>query len=135
LFPRKVKGIKLLFKASQNGFLAGKFHQICDGIFNTVTLIKTEFGKIIGGYTPLKWKRGESCYTKDENLMSFVFSLTNGDVFADSGTGYSIYNAPGYGPTFGNHDIHICNLSNINDSSYADIGLTYTNTKYPSRNS
>jgi hypothetical protein len=66
--------------------------------------------------------------------MSFLFSLTNGDVFSNLGTGYSIYNGPAYGPTFGNHDIYICNLSNVNDSSYSDIGLTYSNFKYPKNN-
>lgn len=52
--------LELLFRASQHHFLAGKFHQICDGIPNTITIIKTEFGRTIAGYTPLTWNASPS---------------------------------------------------------------------------
>ena len=55
LLPKEPNSFELLYRASDNQFLAKKFHEKCDGIENTVTIVETEFGKIIGGYTPLKW--------------------------------------------------------------------------------
>lgn len=31
---------------------------MCDGIPDTFVLVKTEFDKIIAGYTPIKWQKG-----------------------------------------------------------------------------
>ena len=63
-FDRKIKGFKLLYRASQNEFSVAKFYNKCSNIPNTLILIKTEFNKIIGGFTPLCWKLG----TKEENF-------------------------------------------------------------------
>ena len=46
----------LLYRASQNSFSAAKFHEKCDGMKNTLTILITEYDKIIGGYTPVAWK-------------------------------------------------------------------------------
>ena len=54
-FP-DVKRFQLLFRASDHNFEAAKFHQNCDKIPNTLTIAKTEFGKIIGGFTTLEWE-------------------------------------------------------------------------------
>ncbi len=40
--PRVVKSVNLLYRASQNDFLAKKFHDKCDGVGETLTLIETE---------------------------------------------------------------------------------------------
>jgi hypothetical protein len=47
---------KLLYRASEHEFSVKKFHELCDGIANTLTVIKTEFDNKIGGFTPLKWR-------------------------------------------------------------------------------
>lgn len=52
----KPREIKLLFRASEHNFRAAEFHKYCDGIANTLTIVKTQYGKIIGGYTPIPWK-------------------------------------------------------------------------------
>jgi hypothetical protein len=49
--------LKLLFRASDHGFSSESFHKICDHIPHTLVLIKTNYNKIIGGYTPLEWKK------------------------------------------------------------------------------
>ncbi len=54
-FTKTVKQAKLLYRASDNDFCTKKFHDKCDGIPNTLTVIWTEFDKKIGGFTPLKW--------------------------------------------------------------------------------
>lgn len=33
--------LELIFRASQHHFIAAKFHQVCDGVPNTFTVIKT----------------------------------------------------------------------------------------------
>jgi hypothetical protein len=59
LFPEHKKPIsyELLYRASQNNFEVKKFWEKCNGAANTVTLIRTNFGKVIGGFTPLSWKK------------------------------------------------------------------------------
>ena len=52
---RKIKTARLLYRASDHQFDIKNFHEKCDGISNTLTLIWTEFGKKIGGFTPLDW--------------------------------------------------------------------------------
>lgn len=51
-FPKE---LKLLFRASENGFKAANFHAACDNKSHTFTLVETEFNKVLGGYTPLTW--------------------------------------------------------------------------------
>ena len=45
------KNPKLLYGASENEYLASKFHDLCDGNGATITIIKSNFGNIFGGYT------------------------------------------------------------------------------------
>ncbi len=46
----------MLYRASENGFCAKKFHEKCDGTPNTLTVIQTGFNNNkIGGFTPLEW--------------------------------------------------------------------------------
>ena len=52
--------MKLLFRGSEDGFTAEKFHKLCDAKGPTLTVIKSERnyeGKdfIFGGYTSLSW--------------------------------------------------------------------------------
>lgn len=73
----KPKSFKLLFRASQHNFESSKFHQLCDGKENTLTLIKTEFGKIIGGFTPLAWEsKNPAEIVEDPSEKSFIFSIS-----------------------------------------------------------
>mgnify|MGYP001954561276 CR=1 FL=1 len=45
------KRMDLLFRASDHFFRASSFHAKCDNKANTVVLVRTEFGKTIGGFT------------------------------------------------------------------------------------
>lgn len=53
---KPIKGLKLLFRASENEFFIKEFYKKCSDIKNTLIMIKTEFGKVIGGFTPSVWK-------------------------------------------------------------------------------
>jgi len=40
---------------------------------------------------------------------------------------YSIYNGGGYGPTWGGgHDLYVCNNPNTTNSSYSNLGHSYS---------
>ena len=53
---RSITNATLLYRASEHNFSVKEFHQLCDGETNTLVLAKTEFGKIIGGFTSIPWK-------------------------------------------------------------------------------
>ena len=57
-FQDSFEQAKLLYRASENEYLVSNFHDKCDGHRFTLTLVLTEFDKVIGGFTPLPWKSG-----------------------------------------------------------------------------
>ena len=42
---------KLLYRASELEYSAAQFHKLCDDQGPTITIIKSNFGNIFGGYT------------------------------------------------------------------------------------
>ena len=52
---KPVSKIVLKFKASSNDFKMNKYFQQCGDITNTIIIVKTTKGKIIGGFTPLSF--------------------------------------------------------------------------------
>jgi hypothetical protein len=80
-FTKTIRQVKLLYRASDNGFGGKKFHEKCDGVGDTLTVAWTEFDKKIGGYTPLKWSSSNGLYAADNSKESFIFSLTHNDKF------------------------------------------------------
>ena len=64
---------KFLFRASDHEYSAKKFHEHCDGKPGTITIIKSNWGHVFGGYTSKSWKsspNGEN--VKDENAFLFL---------------------------------------------------------------
>lgn len=47
-----IEKFTLLFRASEQGYQVSNFHTACDGKRHTLVLAKTQFGRIIGAYTP-----------------------------------------------------------------------------------
>ena len=119
---------KLLYRASENGFCIKKFHEKCDGIADTLTVISTEFNKKIGGFTPLKWKITQNVeWPTDNSRESFIFSLTHNDKFTLQQPEYAICNYPDRGPIFGyGRDLVVYDKSNSNNSG-ASICESYHN--------
>ena len=82
-----------------------------------MTIIETEFGKVIGGFTKFKWvKNNEYVSAVNDEKNHFLFSLTNNDKFTiTKNAQYCIrtYNDSTNGPSFGgNHDLYIANKAN-----------------------
>ena len=132
LFDTPVAEFKLLYRASENNFSCHKFHQECDGKENTLVVAKTEFGKVIGGFTPLRWNT-TSNYVQDYERKSFLFSVDLEEKFTNNNPQYGIYGNASYGPTFGGgHDFYIAeNSANSVNTSYFNLGHSYNcNGKY-----
>lgn len=126
-FP-KHKKFQLLYRASEDGFSSANFHEKCDGVKNTLTIVKTTNNNIFGDYTGGAWNSSGN-YVHDTS--SFMFSLINpsNDPFKAKCTNsrYAIYGHPSYGPTFGHgHDFLVSSNSNKNKASVSMFGRTYT---------
>jgi hypothetical protein len=71
-------GGRLLWRGSRDGFTAAAFHRNCDGVPNTVTIVRDTHGNIFGGFTPLPWSGPEEApFLPDDTCKSFVFTIKN----------------------------------------------------------
>lgn len=115
--------MKLLYRASCDGFRAMDFHLKCDRNSKTITFIQTNSGCIFGGYTRAYWT-GVERYIRDRH--AFLFSLVNpskkpliGKIDDES---CAILCKSSCGPTFGKgHNIYICDNSNTSYDSYTKL--------------
>lgn len=70
------KKCDLLYRGSENGFSASTFHQKCDNIPNTLTIVRTEFGKTIAGFTQYTWNSvGSGNYLNEAGKNTSLISL------------------------------------------------------------
>lgn len=77
-FVRSIIGnrnMKLLFRASRDGWDNTEFHKRCDKKGPSITLFKTLEGRICGGYTTVGWENNYQTYKSDSQC--FVFSVDN----------------------------------------------------------
>lgn len=121
---------KLLYRGSRDGFSAAAFHEKCNGIHDTLTVIKTANGRVFGGYACQPWYSLQDTYHMDQ--AAFIFSLVNGlnkpvkfkpKIREVSKT---LYQDADCGPTFGEgHDLMISDNSDANLRSYTKLGNTY----------
>ena len=73
----RLKGVKRLFRASEHDFNPIAFHHDCDNKEDTLVLIRTEYGKTIGGFTRYPWTSNDPDEGWTNNLKGrdFIFSL------------------------------------------------------------
>jgi hypothetical protein len=129
--------LELKYRASRDGFKASDFHSHCDGIPNTLTVIKARSGNIFGGFTEHAWHSRNEFVTDPE---AFIFSLVNKEekpfkVMCSNEGDHAIFCGPEVGPCFGGDDenfddICIHSDSNINKMSYCDFGYSYQHPDY-----
>jgi len=70
----QVHHFSLIYKASRDGFSSQAFHQKCDDIGPTLTIIQSKEGYIFGGYSPRNWNTSKSYFSHPH---TFLFTLTN----------------------------------------------------------
>ena len=119
--------LTLVYRATQDGFHAAAFHAKCDNQARTLTIIRSTAGYVFGAYTDAAWDSA-SGYKAD--AQAFIFSLINPSaqpklIPIKPGGANGIYCQPGYGPTFGAHDIYVANNSNSTAGSYSNLGTNY----------
>ena len=135
-FPPSQKW-ELKYRASRDGFKSTDFHSHCDGIANTLTVIKAKSGNIFGGFTEQEWHSRSEWITDPK---AFIFSLVNKEekpfkVPCSNGGQKAIGCNSKNGPCFGGEgtivkDINIQSDSNINKNSYSNFGYSYQHPDY-----
>ena len=126
LNPYLSPDFNLIYQASRDGFGLKDFHSKCDGILNTLMVIKSTDSYVFGGFTTQNWT---DLYDYKADKNAFLFSLIN--PFNKSvkmniiDTNYAIYQGPNlvnydYNNFlgFGLNDILLNDYSNY-QSSYA----------------
>ena len=93
----------LKYRASRDGFKSTDFHSHCDGIANTLTVIKAKSGNIFGGFTEQEWHSRGGLVTDSK---AFIFSLVNKEeqlfkAMCSNGNQYAILCRSDLGPCFG----------------------------------
>ena len=126
---QSVAKFTLLYRASERGFSVSEFHKACDEVPNTLTVIETEYGNVIGGYTPLPWNSSKKHWAADKSLTSFIFSLDLRERYALNLAQFAIACNPEKGPIFGCCDICIVDRSHM-EKSNAEFPISYNNFKY-----
>jgi len=113
-----------IYKATDHGFTAAKFHSLCDNKGPTLTLIKTVAGHTFGGFTTISW---DSSNTWKNDTQSFLFSvdkLTKYPIVKDYNQAISCYLANG--PSFGSgYDMYVHDNSNSNSNCYVSGSRAY----------
>jgi hypothetical protein len=107
----KTYEFKLILRGSRDGFSPNKFHEICDNISHTVSVIKVKNStEILGGYNPIIWKSERNIgTTKDSFIFSFMdrYNIKKYIMSRIKNTRYAIFNNINYGPSFGFKDLTI----------------------------
>ncbi len=130
---------ELKYRASRDGFSSSDFHSHCDGIPNTLTVIKAKSGNIFGGFTEQAWHSDDD-FVADPK--AFIFSLLNKEekpfkVLCSNEGQYAICCFSEFGPCFGGYDDNITDIfissdSHINNyvNSRCDFGYSYQHPDY-----
>jgi len=61
---------ELLFRGSVDGFRNSAFHAKCDDKGHTLSIIKTEYGEVFGGYAHINWT-GYGDWKRDADAWIF----------------------------------------------------------------
>ena len=126
----EAESFTLLHRASRDGFESKSFHDHCDNIKGTLTIVKTVTGYIFGGYTEVGWKSKNKPALKKGSGYEFLYSLRN-----PQSTGpiqfpvryfnkyNSVLHCNRYGPSFGadskgHCEIHIAENPNTTINSH-----------------
>lgn len=143
--PNNMKIGGNLYRATEHGFEASKFHETCDHKVTihiwclssvlrfckinvwitqgpTLTIVRCTEGNIFGGYNAKEWASDATWNTSDDN---FIFTIKNPHSLAPEklqilpgyhdGTWNSNYDRPTFG---GGYDLYIGDMSNLDPGSF-----------------
>lgn len=101
-------GLTLLYRASRDGDESRIFHQKCDNMGPTATVVLSNYNKIFGGVANKSWMK-DCMIIEDEKY--FVFSLDLEEIYKPPGSKQIIMSFEKFGPVFRCHDLHIDNFA------------------------
>ena len=107
-FDKKIKDMRLLYRASKDGDLCSVFHLKCDNKPNIVVFVKSKNGRRFGGFTNVGFNSTRG-WTWD--LNAFLFSLDHHECYYIKNANKSkiIYDYDNYGPLWGEgYDLYLC---------------------------
>ena len=130
LFPNKNIFKDLLFCSDLDGDNILTYHNKCDKIPNTLTIIKTKDNFIFGGFTTNFFESSPYTWKEDEN--SFIFSINLKKKFYPKDKKKSILSVKYMGPTFGDgYDVYLHDKFLSEEQKYYNIkDNTYNLKKY-----
>ena len=126
---------KLLYRATKDGNSPESFHQKCDNIKGTLTIMKTSKGMRFGGYTECTWnadpkKGGQN--KKDNNGIGFCYSLDLFKIYNNTNeAGSTIRCYEKEGPDFYGGDCYMFDIYfPINSNTATYTGYTVKNNSF-----
>ena len=130
LLMKRTVVYKLLYRATKDGNSAYSFHQKCDNIFGTLTIIKTSKGMRFGGYTEKTWN-GNEVNKKDNQGIAFCYSLDLFKIYNNIDTaGSSIRCYISEGPVFYGEDSYMFEIYFPIDTKLSYTGYKKSDTSY-----
>ena len=102
---KKIKELKKIYQATIDGGEPTLFHKKCDGIYNTLTIIKSESNKKFGGFSKENWETLNWISKNGNN--SFLFSLDKQKIYPNINKENGIWCNKICGPSFGYDEILI----------------------------
>ena len=119
---KKIK-YKLLYRGTRDGMNPSSFHQKCNSIPQTVSIVQTTKGYKFGGYAEKTWENGNGSWINDDK--SFVFSIDHMKIYNHVQGKDAIFHSNNYGPTFdyciylekdfSNNQNYTCDKSSANE--------------------
>ena len=118
---KAIQSFAILFVASKNDYSATKFHNMCNGQANTITIIKSHSNHIFGGYKASRWHplqynhhpnsflfliRGKETSSSENKYPQAIHTQPPIDHYFDSSVHYDTNRGPQFG-TWGAFDISI----------------------------
>ena len=95
---KKIK-YKLLYRGTRDGMNPSSFHQKCNSIPQTVSIVQTTKGYKFGGYAEKTWENNTNgIFIKDDK--SFVFSIDHMKIYNHVQGKTAILHSNNYGPSF-----------------------------------
>ena len=116
----------LLYRSSRESSDPSVFHSKCNSRGRTFTLIETDNGFILGGYSDISW-RHSSCVASDHSDEAFLFAFSGEDIAVPCkliGRNGNIAQHFSWGPSFGYKDGNL-DLQVVGGSVILNLGKSY----------
>jgi len=116
-----------VFKAKVNGFDSEAFFKNVENKKLTITIIKNNHGKILGGFTSLEWETPVSSidFLEDSSSKGFIFSLTLAKKYDLKENAIAVCHSINSGPIFGLNDLEVVENADKTYNYFSNIGTSY----------